>query len=258
MDINQYWIWLSKLEIITAKEKLNLIEKYGIKNLWDLDKTQVFDILKNNEKVEVFFENKNKYNLEKYLEYNYKNDIKMISIIDKKYPKMLNHIYDAPVVLYAKGNINVLENPSFAMVGARSVSEYGIKVAKNISYNLAKHNYNVVSGLAKGVDTYSHIGALNAHGSTIAVIGSGLDIIYPKENTKLYEDIIDKKGLILTEYVVGEKPKPINFPARNRIISGLSLGVLVIEASKNSGSLITADFALEQGRNVYAIPRKHN
>ena len=255
MDINKYWIWISKLEGITVREKLNLVQKYGIENLWDIDKSQAFDILKNNEKVEKFF--KDRENVEKYLEYNYKNNITILSISDKQYPKMLKNIYDPPIVLYARGNIGVLQNPSFAIVGARSATEYGKKTAKSIAYALAAKNINIVSGLAKGIDTYSHTGAINANKTTIAVIGTGLDIIYPKENRKLYIDILEKNGLILTEYVVGTKLKPINFPARNRIISGLSFGVLVVEASKNSGSLITADFALEQGRNVYAIPRKY-
>ena len=252
MDINKYWIWLSKLEGITVREKLDLLEKYGIENLWNIDKAQAFDILKSNEKVESFF--KNRDNLEKYLEYNYKNNIKILSINSKEYPRILRNIYDSPIVLYAKGNVEALQNPSFAIVGARSASEYGKKIAKTMAYTIASKNINIVSGLARGIDTYSHIGALNANKTTIAVMGTGLDTIYPKENSKLYMDILEKNGLILTEYLVGTKLKPINFPARNRIISGLSFGVLVVEASKNSGSLITADFALEQGKNIYAIP----
>ncbi len=255
MDINKYWIWLSKLEGITVKEKLDLVQKYGIENLWNIDKAQAFDILKNKEKVDEFF--KNRENVDKYLEYNYKNNIMFLPIINKKYPRILRNIYDPPIVLYIRGNVDILQNPSFAIVGARSASDYGKKVAKAFSYALATKNINIVSGLAKGIDTYSHIGAINANKHTIAVLGTGLDIIYPKDNNKLYMDILEKNGLIITEYVVGTKPKPMNFPARNRIISGLSFGILVVEASKNSGSLITADFALEQGKNVYAIPRKH-
>lgn len=258
MDINKYWIWLSMLDYLTPKEKLELLDKYNIKNLWELDKSQIFSVLKNNEKVELFFENRNKDILEKHLEYIEKNNIKIISIESKEYPKILKNIYDAPIILYAKGNVSALQNFGFSMVGARNASEYGSKVAKDISYKLSKCGFNIISGLANGIDAYSHIGAINAGGITVAVIGTGLDTIYPKENAKLYKDIVEKNGLIITEYALGKKLKPINFPARNRIISGLSIGVLVVEASIKSGSLITADFALEQGKNIYAIPRKYN
>lgn len=193
MDINAYWIWLSKIEGITPKEKLNLVNKYGIENLWNIDKAQAFEVLGSKEKVETLFEVKNKDNLEKYLEYTYKNNIKIISISDEIYPNILKNIYDAPIVLYVKGNVESLQKPNFAMVGARSASEYGKKIAKFFAYMLAKGNINVVSGLATGIDAYSHIGAINAKGTTIAVIGSGLDIVYPRENAKLYNDIINSR-----------------------------------------------------------------
>ncbi len=258
MNINRYLVWLSILENITPKEKLELIEKYNVENLWELDKSQIFNVFRNNEKVELFLKNRNKDVLGRHLEYIYKNNIEIISIKDEKYPEILKNIYDAPIVLYAKGNLSALQSYGFAMVGARNASEYGIKVAKNISYNLSKYGFNVISGLANGIDSYSHIGAINAGGITTAVIGTGLDRIYPKENAKLYRDIIEKNGLIVTEYALGKQLKPVNFPARNRIISGLSVGIIVVEASIKSGSLITADFGLEQGKNIYAIPRKHN
>ena len=129
-----------------------------------------------------------------------------------------------------------------------------MKAAKYFSYNLAKKGITIVSGLAKGIDSFAHIGTLEAKGKTIAVIGSGLDNMYPKQNIKLAREIIKQKGLIISEYPLGTKPKAENFPARNRIISGISKGVLVIEAKKKSGSLITVDLALEQGRDVFAIP----
>ena len=258
MDINKYWIWLSKLEKLNPKEKFDLIQAYGIENIWNLDKSQLFNILKSIEKVEEILNSKNKNNLDIELEYIYKNNIKIISMNHEQYPPILKNTYDPPVVLYAKGNTEVLNNPSFAIVGARSATEYGKKIAKAMSYALAKYGFNVVSGLAKGIDANSHVGALNAKGKTIAVMGTGHDTIYPKENEKLYREIIEKEGLILTEYPICSKLKPTNFPARNRIISGLSYGLLIVEASKKSGSLITADYALEQGKNVYAIPRKYN
>lgn len=186
------------------------------------------------------------------------------------YPQNLKEIYDPPVSLYIKGNKDILNNNSIAIIGCRDASEYGIKAAKYFSYNLSKEGINIVSGLAKGVDSYAHIGNICAQdelnleskdkeiGKTIAVIGSGLDIIYPKENKFLYDEIINIGGAIISEYSIGTKPNKMNFPARNRIVSGISGGVLVIEAKEKSGTLITVDFALEQGRDVYVVPGNIN
>ena len=186
------------------------------------------------------------------------------------YPQKLKEIYDPPVSLYIKGNKDILNNNSIAIIGCRDASEYGIKAAKYFSYNLSKEGINIVSGLAKGIDSYAHIGNICAQdelnleskdkeiGKTIAVIGSGLDIIYPKENKYLYDEIINKGGAIISEYPIGTKPNKMNFPARNRIVSGISGGVLVIEAKEKSGTLITVDFALEQGRDVYVVPGNIN
>ena len=149
-------------------------------------------------------------------------------------------------------------------MGCREASEYGIKAAKYFSYNLAKYGINIISGLAKGIDSYAHFGSVYANqenilsGKTIAVLGCGLDIIYPKENTLLADEIVKTGGLIISEYPLGTKPEKRNFPARNRIISGLSKGVLVIEAKEKSGTLITVDFALEQGRDVFVVPGNIN
>lgn len=216
MEKNKYWIWLSKLEGITPIEKLSLVKQYGIENLWSIDKEQAIKILKDTTKVEILFEQKNKDNLEKYLEYNYKNNINMITINDKRYPNTLKNIYDAPIVLYAKGNLEVLQKPNFAIIGARSASEYGKKIAKSFAYMLAKENINIVSGLAKGIDTCSHIGALNANGTTIAVLGSGLDIVYPSENTKLYNDIINNRRINYFRIYCRNKTKTYKFPSKKQ------------------------------------------
>lgn len=156
------------------------------------------------------------------------------------------------------GNIEILNNRGLAIVGCRDATSYGKNASIYFSYNIAKQNINIVSGLAKGIDSFSHIGALNADGKTIAVIGSGLDIIYPKENELLAKKIVQNGGAIVSEYSLGTKPNKRHFPARNRIISGLSQGVLVVEAKEKSGSLITVDFALEQGRQVFAVPGNIN
>ena len=178
-----------------------------------------------------------------------------INMNSKYYPERLRNIDDPPKELYCLGNIELLNYKSnIAMIGSRNCSSYGERAAKDFAYNLAKEDICIVSGLAKGIDSFSHIGALNAKGKTIAVLGSGLDNIYPKENIKLVEEIIKNKGLVISEYPLGTKPLKYHFPARNRIISGLSDSVLVVEARKNSGTNITVDFALEQGKDVFVIP----
>lgn len=158
------------------------------------------------------------------------------------------------MILYARGNIDILNNESIAIVGCRDTSNYGISATKYFSFNLARKNINIISGLAKGVDSFAHIGAICAKGKTIAVVGNGLDSIYPRENLYIAKKILETGGTILSEYPLGTKPEKMNFPARNRIISGLSTSILVIEAKEKSGTLITVDFALEQGRNVYVVP----
>ena len=178
-----------------------------------------------------------------------------INMQSKYYPERLKNIYDAPKELYCLGNLELLNyKNNIAMIGSRNCSGYGERAAKDFAYNLAKEDVCIVSGLAKGIDSFSHIGALNAKGKTIAVLGSGLDNIYPKENIKLVEEIINNNGLVISEYPLGTKPLKYHFPARNRIISGLSDSILVVEARKNSGTNITVDFALEQGKDVFVIP----
>lgn len=178
-----------------------------------------------------------------------------VNMNSKYYPERLKNIDDAPKELYCLGNLELLNyKNNIAMIGSRNCSSYGERAAKDFAFNLAKEDICIVSGLAKGIDSFSHIGALNAKGKTIAVLGSGLDNIYPKENIKLVEEIIKNNGLVVSEYPLGTKPLKYHFPARNRIISGLSDSVLVVEARKNSGTNITVDFALEQGKDIFVIP----
>lgn len=255
--MNKYWIWFSRINKIGAKTQNKLLEKYhNPEEIWNLTKKELQGIL-DDKQIEIILNQKNRINLEKYAEYMQKHEIKMITIFDEKYPQNLRNIYDPPVVLYIRGNENIINEFSIAIIGSRVCSNYGKQVAKQFAYNLSKYNINIVSGLAKGIDTYAHVGTIQAKKTTIAVIGSGLDIIYPEENKKLYEEIIKNNGAIISEYIVGTKPEKLNFPERNRIISGLSKGILVVEANKKSGTFITVDFALEQGKNIYAIPRQH-
>lgn len=187
-----------------------------------------------------------------------KYNIDILNIRDKQYPKMLKEIYDPPISLYIIGNKEILNNASIAIVGCRGATEYGKKAAKYFAYNLSKKGINIVSGLAKGIDSYSHIGTFQNEGKTIAVIGNGLDMIYPSENVWIAKKIIETGGAIISEYPLGMKPEKMNFPARNRIISGMSKGIIVVEAKEKSGTLITVDFALEQGRDVYVVPGNIN
>lgn len=180
--------------------------------------------------------------------------IKTIRIGDKNYPEKLMNIYGRPQTLYILGNETLLNEKSIAIIGCRNASNYGLRSAYQFGYELAKKGICIVSGFARGIDTYAHKGALAAKGKTIAVLGCGLNVIYPPENMELYKQILIKGGAIITEYPLESKPERHHFPIRNRIISGLSDGVLVVEAKKKSGTLITVEYALEQGKEVYAIP----
>jgi len=256
--LNKYWIWFSRINKIGAKTQNELLEKYkSPENIWNLTRKELTkDKIINNEQIETILNTEYRKNLEKYAEYMHKNNIKMITIHDEKYPQKLCNIYDPPVVLYVMGNDSILNNLSLGIIGSRLCSNYGKHIAEHFAYNLSKHNINIISGLAKGIDVYAHMGTIKANKSTIAVVGCGLDIVYPKENREIFKKII-KSGTIVSEYIIGTKPEKMNFPARNRIISGLADGILVVEASKKSGTFITVDFALEQGKNIYAIPRKY-
>lgn len=256
MNNKKILVWLSSLEIGINRLK-QLLNKFNtLEEIWRAEKTDLKDIDGIGSKlIENLVNNKNKEQIEKYIEKMQKEHISIITIEDELYPNKLRNIYDKPLVLYVKGNCKILNEFSLAVIGCRKCSSYGKDISKNIGYSLAKHHINVISGMAKGIDTYSHIGCMEGQGKTIAVLGNGVDYIYPKENVQVYNKIIQTGGAIVSEYVIGTEPSKIHFPARNRIISGLSNGVIVVEAQKKSGTLITVDFALEQGKNVFTVPR---
>src|SRR5271155_3046833 len=179
---------------------------------------------------------------------------RVIALSDPEYPPRLKEIYDPPVVLFVKGSVEVLAKPGIAMVGTRHPTPYGTGMAERLSTDLAARGLVIISGLARGVDTASHRGAVAAKGKTVAVLGTGIDVMYPKENTRLTEQIVALGGALISEFPVGTPPTPQNFPIRNRIISGMSVGVLVVEAAEDSGTRITSRLALEQNRDVYAVP----
>jgi DNA processing protein len=191
--------------------------------------------------------------LEKDLALAKKANVKIVTLFDANYPQALKEIPGAPIVLYILGNITAQDNLAIGIVGSRRASLYGLNHAEKFAAQLSAQGVTIVSGMARGVDTYAHRGALKVKGRTIAVMGSGFNHIYPEENTDLAQEIA-KSGAVVCEFPMDTEPLPYNFPRRNRLISGLSLGVLVTEAARNSGALITCDFALEQGREVFALP----
>jgi DNA processing protein len=179
---------------------------------------------------------------------------KIIALDDPAYPPRLKEIYDPPVVLFVRGSVEVIAKPGIAMVGTRHPTPYGLGMAERLSKDLVAHGLVIISGLARGVDTASHRGAVAANGKTVAVLGTGIDVIYPKENSRLADQIVALGGALISEFPIGTFAAPQNFPIRNRIISGMSVGVLVVEAAEYSGTRITSRCALEQNRDVYAVP----
>ena len=261
-------MWLSLIKGLGSRKKLELLQEYGNpKKIYNLTESELLKVRGIGKELAKKILDKNiKEQIYKHIKYMQKYKIDIISINDKKYPQILKQIYDPPISLYIKGNVEILNGKNIAIVGCRNSSKYGEEAAKYFAYNLSAKGINIISGLARGIDTYAHIGNLGAMmhngndicGKTIAVVGNGIDIIYPKENKYLEEKIIKSGGCIISEYPLGTKPEKFNFPARNRIISGLSKGVLVIEARAKSGTLITIDFALQQGRDVYVVPGNIN
>ena len=284
LENKKYWIWFSLIKGLGCVRKNKLLKIYGTpEEIYKLSKRELLKVDGiGEETVTNIIEAKNEKILNYHIKYMKENNIDIIHICEKSYPQILKQIYDAPVSLYIRGNKEILNGKDIGIVGCRECTDYGKKAAKYFSYNLSKEkNVNIVSGLAKGVDSYAHWGSVGANiecestkncgkinddcgklkngcGKTIAVLGNGLDMIYPKENIELANEIIRSGGAIISEYPCGTKPDKMNFPARNRIISGLSKGIIVIEAKEKSGTLITVDFALEQGRDVFVVPGNIN
>ena len=180
--------------------------------------------------------------------------ITVLSASDPLYPRRLKEIYDPPIILYVRGDAEQLNKPGIAMVGTRHPTPYGSGMAERLACDLAAQGLVIISGMARGVDTASHRGAISAKGKTVAVFGTGVDVIYPKENSRLSEQILSFGGALISEFPLGTFAAPQNFPIRNRILSGMSCGVLVVEAAEYSGTRITARLALEQNRDVFAVP----
>lgn len=255
MEEYSYYLWLSRLNLNPSKLR-KILKTQNPRNIWNMQEKDL-EKLFTKEEISKILNNKYRNNLDKYHTYMKKNKINFLKIDDENYPTLLRNIEYAPMFLYTLGNEKLLrEKNCIAIVGSRKCTSYGKTMSQAFSYLLAKNNIVIVSGLAEGIDRFAHEGCLLAKGKTIAVIGTGIDIVYPKENKKLLDEIVKNDGLIISEFPLGTRPNKNNFPMRNRIISGICRGVLVIEAGEKSGALITVNYALEQGKEVYAIPRK--
>lgn len=232
---------------------LALLEHYGtFEEVWRCnDKHPPFELAP--ALWERFLQERLKIDPQKMFEEYKKKGIAVVTRSDKEYSRELLQISSPPCILYYCGDVSLLNERAVAVVGSRRASNYGLSNAKSIAAELGKWGLIVVSGMARGIDSAAHEGALESGSKTLAVLGSGIDVIYPRENRRLFKAICDN-GLIISEYAPGTGPLKANFPIRNRIISGLSQGVFIVEAKVRSGSLITADFALEQGKDIFALP----
>lgn len=252
-----YWIWLASINGIPVKQFWQLIDRFGsAKGVYHAPAEEIkaakgvmtekvanqLRLFQKNESYQMIKENEDK---------GYYHRI--ITPLDDTYPAKLKRIYDPPKMLFYKGKPLIVEDKVVGIIGSRYASYYGRKMAQSIARELAQQGITVISGLAKGIDAAAHTGAIEGQGYTIGVLGCGIDIVYPKENSKIYREM-EKVGTVISEYEGTIPPRAYNFPARNRIVSALSDCILVVEASEKSGAMITVDFALEHGKEIFAVP----
>ena len=251
----KYWVWLSELKGLRNQTRLALLRRFGDPEsifYADADELLLTDGVERSQLK--LLENHDLAPADRILADCQRLDIRLLTLSDAAYPGRLKNIYDPPALLYCKGRLPLLDDLlCVAVVGTRDCTPYGVACAEKLGFGLASGGAAVVSGLAKGIDAAAIRGALRAGGVTVGVVGNGLDVYYPYESRYLYEDVASA-GILLSEYPPGTEPASGHFPVRNRIISGLSLAALVVEAPEKSGALITAATALEQGRDVFAVP----
>lgn len=253
MDYRYNLLRLLQVPKFGAQRIGQLLSEIDFSQFCDYDKLQLKQMGWNEKQIQRWF-NPNKLWIEQALTWAEQSNQQIVSLFDEQYPFLLRQISTAPPILFVKGSVESLSLPQIAIVGSRDYSSYGEYWAGQFAADLTRHNIAVTSGLAIGIDGFSHQRVIAEEGKTIAVLGSGLNQIYPARHKKLAEQIITCGGALVSEFLPNQPPVAENFPRRNRIISGLSLGTLVIEATVNSGSLITARYALEQGREVFALP----
>ncbi len=251
---DNYLFFLNNINGFGPKTICNLLNKVEkVSDLWQMDSNELKNIGLDKKRLNKFLKLKHKIKNFDILNELQKKDINYLTIMDQNYPIKLKNIYDPPPVIYYKGELN-FTLPAVAVIGSRNSTVYGRKIAFKTASSLAAKGINVISGLAKGIDSTAHKGALNVNaGITTAVLGNGFDYIYPSQNRYLYKKI-EQSGLLITEFNPDRAPKAANFPRRNRIISALADLILVVEAGKKSGTMITVDYALEHGKDVMAVP----
>lgn len=254
-DERTYWFALQTVPGIGARRFSTLVKRFGAPDVAlaapvaELRKLPDFG-----EKLIESLKSQVDWDLaEKQVEQLEKSGARLVKLIDEEYPELLRSIFDPPAMLFVRGEFQPQDDQSVAIVGSRTCTRYGRQIAERLAIGLVERGMTIVSGVARGIDSVAHLGSIKAGGRTIGVLGCGLDIVYPPENEKLYEQIAES-GALVSEFFFGVKPDKHNFPARNRIISGISRGVIVVEAGKSSGALLTARHALDQNREVFAVP----
>jgi DNA processing protein len=254
MNDRKYWVGFSLIPGI-GQVKFSLLEKHfgSLENAWRAPASELRAAGLDSKSVSTIVARRPLISLDEEMEKLKRHQVKMLVRNDPEYPPRLREIYDSPPVLYIRGSLIPEDERAITVVGTRRATAYGRQVTEEIVDDLARANITIVSGLARGIDSVAHKAALAAGGRTIAVFGCGLDVVYPGEHVGLAREIM-KCGVLMSEYPLGTRPKAENFPRRNRIMSGMSLGVLVIEAGESSGAMITARLALEQDREIFAIP----
>lgn len=250
----KYWVGFARIPGI-GKTRLSLLKaKFGsLMDAWNASQISLVHAGLDEKLAASLVRNRSKIALDDELEQLAKYHITVITLDSPDYPQLLKEIHDCPPVLFVRGQLKPCDETSIAVVGTRKATGYGRQVTEDIAGCLAANNVSIISGLAKGIDTVAHRAALDVNGRTLAVFACGLDIVYPPDNVKLAREIMEK-GALISEYPLGTRPKAEHFPQRNRILSGLSRGVLIVESGENSGALITVEFALQQNREVFAVP----
>ncbi len=254
MEEKAFWVGFNLVRGVGAVRVRNLLQHFGkLEIAWDAPAGALISAGLPARVVENFLVVRKQVNLEVVMKKIADQGVTVITWDEDVYPRRLKEIDQPPPVLFVRGSINVEDDWAVSVVGTRRVTPYGRQVAAEIARFLAQNGVTVVSGLARGVDAIAHQSAMQAGGRTLAILGSGVDVIYPPEHRKLAEEIV-QQGAVISDYPLGTQPESSNFPPRNRIIAGLSLATIVVEAGERSGALITAEFAVEQGRDVFAVP----
>jgi DNA processing protein len=256
MDERLFWMGLNLVKGIGPVRFRALLQHFGDpQSAWEAPATELRAAGLNNKIVDSMLQVRASVDLQEIWEQLTKEEITLLTWLDEAYPRRLKEIDQPPPVLYVRGQITPADDWAVAMVGTRRITPYGRRVTEEVAAYLAAQGITVVSGLARGIDSAAHQAALKAGGRSIAVMGCGLDQVYPPENRRLAHEMLEQ-GALISDYPLGTRPEAVNFPPRNRIISGISLATVVVEAGRKSGALITAEFAAEQGREVFAVPNQ--